>query len=40
MNKTIITRIRVDHIHIFFKQSHSQSFKGCIQLKTEKIYKI
>ena len=23
MNKTIITHIRVDHIHIMFKQSHS-----------------
>ena len=26
--------IGVDHIHIFCKQSHSRSFKCCIQLET------
>ena len=31
--------IRVDDVHIFCKQSHSHSFKCCIQLETWKIYK-
>ena len=35
--KTIITHIRVDHIYIFCKQSHSHSFKCYNHLKIEKI---
>ena len=37
MNKAIVTHIRIDHIHIFCKQSHLHSFKCYIQLKVEKI---
>ena len=28
------THLRVDHLHIFCKHSHSHSFKCCIQLET------
>ena len=40
MNKGIVTHKSVDHIHIFSKRLHLHSFNCCIQLKTEKIYKI
>ena len=39
MNKAIVTHIRVDHIHIFGKQSHSHYFKCYFQLEMQKIYK-
>ena len=37
---THITFIRVDHIHIFRKQSHSHSFKCYIQIKIEDLQKL
>ena len=37
MNKAIVTHIRIDHIHIFCKQSYLHYFKCYMQLKIEKI---